>query len=282
MKKLTFEIKINAPASKVWQVLWYDATYRKWTSAFTEGSYAVSDWKEGSKIQFLSPDGGGMYSKIDVSKPNELMSFEHIGVIKNFEEQPLDEETKAWSGCKENYYLTETNDSTHLKVEVEVDENSIAYMSKAFPQSLDIVKELSEQPVVITVETTVEAPIEKIWDHWTNPEHITKWNNASDDWHTPRATNDLKVGGKFTARMESRDGSNGFDFEGTYTSVEPDKKIEYHMTDGRKVKIDFAKEDDKYKVIESFEAENEFPLEMQRGGWQSILDNFKKYTESNS
>ena len=282
MKKLKFEININAPAAKVWQVLWYDATYRKWTSAFHEGSYAVSDWKEGSKIQFLSPDGGGMYSKITASKPNEFMSFEHIGMVKNFEEQPLDEETKSWSGSKENYYLTETNCTTLLKVELDTTEDFIDYMNKTFPKALATVKELAEQPVVITVETTVAAPIGRIWEHWTEPKHITKWNNASDDWHTPRASNDLKVGGKFLSRMEARDGSVGFDFEGTYTTVEPNKKIEYHMADGRKVRVDFAKQGDTCKVIESFDAENENPLELQRGGWQTILDNFKKYTEKNS
>ncbi len=133
---------------------------------------------------------------------------------------------------------------------------------------------------IITVETTVAAPIEKIWAYWTEPTHIVNWNNASDDWHTPRATNDLQVGGRFLSRMEARDGSFGFDFSGTYTAVEPYKRIAYIIDDGRKVQIDFIPEGDNYKIVEAFEAEETHTIEMQQGGWQSILNNFKKDVET--
>jgi len=133
----------------------------------------------------------------------------------------------------------------------------------------------------ITVQTTVNAPIEKVWKFWTEPGHIIHWNNASDDWHTPRAENDLRVGGKFSARMKAKDGSFGFDFSGDYTNVVEHKTIEYTMGDGRKVKIDFSSEGNATKVVETFDAENTHPVEMQRSGWQAILDNFKKYTEIN-
>jgi uncharacterized protein YndB with AHSA1/START domain len=132
----------------------------------------------------------------------------------------------------------------------------------------------------ITVQTTVEAPLEKVWNAWTKPEHITQWNNASDDWHTPKASNDLRVGGKFSATMAARDGSASFDFEGIYSNVKPNQLIEYAMSDGRTVKVVFEAAGTKTRVIETFDAENENPIEMQRGGWQAILDNFKKYTES--
>jgi uncharacterized protein YndB with AHSA1/START domain len=272
MKKLEFNISINATPAKVWQVLWNDSTYRQWTSAFTEGSYAVSDWKEGGKIQFLAPDGGGMYSKIAVSKPNELMSFEHIGEIKNFEEQPLTDETKAWSGAKENYYLTEENGNTALKVEVDLTGEFEEYFSKAFPKALALVKEIAEKPIVITIETTVAAPVTKVWENWKNPQHIIKWNNASED---------LRTGGKFLSRMAAKDGSMSFDFTGTYTAVEQQKKIEYNIADGRKVSVSFVNNGNTTKVVEAFEAETMNTLELQRGGWQSILNNFKKYTEEN-
>ncbi len=132
----------------------------------------------------------------------------------------------------------------------------------------------------ITVVATVNAPIETVWDCWTNPKHITKWNNASDDWHTPHAENDLRVGGKFLSRMESRDGSMGFDFVGTYEEVIEYKMIAYTMEDGRKVEISFVSEDGKTtKVTETFDPENENTLELQQTGWQAILDNFKKYAE---
>ncbi len=131
----------------------------------------------------------------------------------------------------------------------------------------------------ITIESTIKAPIEKVWKYWTSPEHITKWNTASDDWHTPRAENDLRVGGKFLSRMEAKDGSFGFDFEGVYDQVVIHEKIAYSMSDGRTVETTFTKDGDKTKVISTFDAENQNSLEMQRGGWQAILDNFKKYVE---
>lgn len=134
-------------------------------------------------------------------------------------------------------------------------------------------------PTIITVETTVNAPAEKVWKYWSEPEHITKWNAASEDWHTPTATNDLREGGTFTSRMEAKDGSMGFDFGGTYTKVIEHKQIDYTMSDGRKVSITFDEVDGHTHITESFDAESENPVEMQRAGWQAILNNFKKYAE---
>lgn len=139
----------------------------------------------------------------------------------------------------------------------------------------------TKERTVITVETTVNAPAEKAWEYFTKPEHVIKWNNASDDWHTPRGENNLRVGGNFSYRMEAKDGSFGFDFGGTYDAVTPNKYIEYTMSDGRKVKVTFTTDGNKTKVSESFEAEGTHSIEMQRDGWQAILDNFKKYTEGN-
>ena len=133
----------------------------------------------------------------------------------------------------------------------------------------------------ITVKNTVKAPIEKVWKYWTAPEHITKWNNASDDWHSPAAENDLRVGGKFSARMEAKDGSMGFDFAGVYDEVKPHQRIAYTLGDGRRVNVDFTSNGKETDVSETFEAEDTHSIDMQRGGWQAILDNFKKYTESN-
>jgi uncharacterized protein YndB with AHSA1/START domain len=133
----------------------------------------------------------------------------------------------------------------------------------------------------ITIENVINAPVEKVWKLWTIPEHITKWNNASDDWHTLRAENDLRAGGKFLSRMEARDGSFGFDFWGVYDQVDTHQLIEYTLGDGRKVIIYFTVESNKTKVVVTFEAENTNSIELQRGGWQAILDNFKKYVEVN-
>jgi uncharacterized protein YndB with AHSA1/START domain len=136
------------------------------------------------------------------------------------------------------------------------------------------------QNTIITVTSSVNAPVDKVWKHWTTPESITKWNNASDDWHTPRAENDLRNNGRFSYRMEARDGSMGFDFEGTYDEIVKNEKIQYTIGDGRKVEIIFIPGGSKTDIVESFEAENLHPIDQQRKGWQSILDNFKKFTES--
>lgn len=135
---------------------------------------------------------------------------------------------------------------------------------------------------LITVQTIIHSPINNVWEKWTNPNDIIKWNNASDDWHTTRAENDVRTGGKFLSRMEAKDGSMGFDFAGVYDNIKTNELIEYTITDGRKVKITFTTaEAGKTKVVETFEAEAINPVELQRGGWQAILDNFKKYTELN-
>jgi uncharacterized protein YndB with AHSA1/START domain len=281
MKNLEFSISINAPASKVWQVLWFDTTYRKWTSVYHEGSHAVSDWNEGSKIQFLGPNGSGMFSVIEKSIPNQFMAFKHLGEVVNFEEQPNSDESKLWSGSMETYTLNEVDGVTTLICKTDILEKHLDYFETTTPKALQLVKELAENRVVIQVETEVNAPIEKVWDYWTNPQHIMNWNAASDDWHTTRAENDLKVGGKFTSRMEAKDGSFGFDFGGTYTAIEVNSQIEYHLEDDRKVKINFIENEQNVKVIEAFDAEEENAYELQQAGWQAIMNNFKKYIESN-
>jgi uncharacterized protein YndB with AHSA1/START domain len=133
----------------------------------------------------------------------------------------------------------------------------------------------------ITVQATVNAPIEKVWKFWSEPEHITQWCQASDDWHAPYAENDLKTNGKFKTTMAAKDGSFSFDFGGVYSKVDKHKVIEYEMEDGRKVRVQFEELGDSTQITETFDPENTNPLEMQRGGWQAILDNFKKHTEGN-
>jgi uncharacterized protein YndB with AHSA1/START domain len=139
--------------------------------------------------------------------------------------------------------------------------------------------EMTEQ---ITVETSINASREAVWDIFNDPKHIVKWNNASPDWHSPRAENDLRVGGTFNTRMEAKDGSQGFDFTGIYDEVVPLEKIAYTMSgaDARKATVTFGDMGNNTHVIVSFDPENENPIEMQRAGWQAILDNLKAYVES--
>lgn len=139
--------------------------------------------------------------------------------------------------------------------------------------------EATKNTTAITVEATVKAGIEKVWNAWTKPEHITKWCQASNDWHAPAATNDVRTGGKFSTTMAAKDGSVSFDFAGEYSNVIPHQLMEYVLGDGRTVKIKFSNQGDETHITETFDAENIHSLEMQQAGWQAILDNFKKYTE---
>lgn len=133
----------------------------------------------------------------------------------------------------------------------------------------------------ITVQTKVNASIEKVWEYWTKPKHIMNWNNASDDWYTPNATNELIVDGKFNYIMASKDGSMSFDFWGIYTKIIPMQKITYTLGDDRAVEINFETTENQIVVTEIFEAETENTIELQQQGWQAILNNFKEYTENN-
>jgi uncharacterized protein YndB with AHSA1/START domain len=133
---------------------------------------------------------------------------------------------------------------------------------------------------IITVKVTVNAPIDKVWEAWTKPEHIIHWNHASDDWHSPKATNDFRAGGKFSYTMAAKDGSVSFDFEGIYDVVKTNELIAYTLGDSRVVKIEFSETNGATQIVEAFETETENTQELQRFGWQAILDNFKKYCES--
>ncbi|TGL44621.1 SRPBCC family protein [Leptospira perdikensis] len=136
------------------------------------------------------------------------------------------------------------------------------------------------KPNQITVQSTISADNKKVWDYYTQPEHIIHWNFAADDWQCPWAKNDLRVGGKYSARMEAKDGSFGFEFEATYDNIVDQKSFTYTMEDGRKASVALETVGNKTEVTVKFDAEDQNPIEMQQGGWQAILDNFKKYVES--
>lgn len=133
----------------------------------------------------------------------------------------------------------------------------------------------------VTVTATVHADRKKVWDYYNRPEHITKWNFADPSWHCPSASNDLRVGGKYAARMEAKDGSFGFDFEAIYDEVVDGEKFTYTMPNGRQASVSFKKNGDQTEVDVTFDPETENPIEMQKNGWQAILNNFKSYTEAN-
>lgn len=132
----------------------------------------------------------------------------------------------------------------------------------------------------ITVETLVAAPIESVWDAWVTPEHIKHWNFATDTWCCPGAETDLRVGGAFKYRMEAKDGSFGFDFEGVFTKIEPPRALHFALGDDRHVAVEFTQTEHDTRVVETFDAEDENSAELQKQGWQSILDRFKHYVEA--
>ncbi len=136
-----------------------------------------------------------------------------------------------------------------------------------------------DQKPVITIRVKLKTSVEKVWECFIEPEHIKQWNNATEDWHTPYAENNLIIGGRFLSRMEVKDGSFGFDFSGVYNDVKQYKSIVYTIDDGRKVTVTFRSLGSETEVIEAFEAEDTNSIELQRSGWQSILDNFARYTE---
>ena len=283
MIKITFSAAIHALKQRVWYVLWEKSFYEQWTSLFAEGSTVKTDgWKEGTKVLFVDPNNSGMLSIVAANKPYEFMSFRHIGMVNNGVEDTESEAVKSWAGATENYTLKEESGFITLTVDMEITEEHKDYFNTTWPKALDKIKELAEAKSMITVSTTVSSPIEKVWDSWTNPAHIVNWNNASDDWHTPKASNDLRKDGRFTFTMAAKDGSFSFDFGGTYTSVEPQQKISYIMDDGRVATVRFEQEGNAVKITEEFQAENIHSLEMQEAGWQAILNNFKKYTEGHS
>jgi uncharacterized protein YndB with AHSA1/START domain len=280
MKKLTFSIDIKALKQKVWYSLWDEENFENWTSVFCEDSSNISDWNEGSKIYFLDPNGNGMNSKVTINKPFETMVLNHYGELKDFKELPLTEETKAWSGSEERYDITEKDGVTTVSATVDVVEKYFDYFNDVFPKALEKVKSIAESETkTVTVKTTLNKPLDEVWNKFTKPEHIVNWNFASDDWHCPKAENNLEVGKTFTSTMASKDGKMSFDFVGTYQEIVPKKKLVYTIADGRKVTVKLDVLDNKVILTENFAPENRNSEDMQRGGWQAILDNFKKYTE---
>jgi len=276
MQTLAFSIPIQAAPETVWFVLWNDELYRKWTAAFSEGSYAVSTWQPASRIHFLGPDGKGMYANIEVMKAPQSMRFRHLGEIQNFEEMPP---SADWSDAFETYELKPNDGGTLLSVSVETLEAYAGAFEQMFPKALALVKTISES-FQIQISAHILADIETVWHCYTQPEHITKWNQASEDWHTPHAETDLQTGGQFIQRMEAKDGSMGFDFKGTYDVVQPFSQIAYHMEDGRKVSVAFIETETGTHVTLAFDPEFENSFELQYAGWSAIMESFRSYVEN--
>lgn len=286
MKKNYFSVHINASPSRVWDAVIGDQSYREWTEVFSPGSHFKGSWAEGSKIYFLAPNEAGemegMSSVIVKNTPHEFISIQHVGFMRGDVEDTESDEVKKWTPAYENYLLKEVNGGTEFQVEIDVAAEYENYFQDTWPLALNRLKQVAEGQTQnqITVQASIKAPLEKVWDTWVKPEHIMQWCAASADWEVPYAENDLREGGTFKTTMAAKDKSMSFDFEGTYTGVRHHELIQYEMSDGRKVTVQFIQFPDAIKVIETFDADTQNPAEAQRMGWQSILDNFKQYVGS--
>ncbi|PKM84245.1 MAG: hypothetical protein CVU86_08255 [Firmicutes bacterium HGW-Firmicutes-11] len=291
MKKIQQSIIIDAPREMVWAAIINQHKFRIWCAEFAPGSYFDGDWQLGQSIKFLgkAEDGQlmGMQAEIAVSEHLKRISIRHYALINGDAVDSDSDEAKKWVPAYENYELESVSpQSTRFSVDVDINEEYLADMAEAWSKALQKLKEVCEDNLApfasITVSIEIQESMEKVWLCWTGPECIKKWNHALDSWHCPTATNDLRVGGRFSYNMAARDGSVSFDFAGTYTEVVFGERITSQLDDGRMVWVSFEASDSDYtKVVETFEAENENTLELQRNGWQSILDNFKKVVEEN-
>jgi len=286
MEKLHLSININAPTEKVWFTMLYDATYRIWAEVFYKGSYFEGNWDQGSEMKFLAKDEqgnlGGMLGKIKENKLFESISIEYIANIVNGVEDTTSDMAKLILGAHENYTFKNNNDgTTELSIDMDLNAEMKAMLEPMWKTALQKLKELAEtKPDNVTIEATIDAPMQLVWETWTKPEHIVNWAFASDDWEALSAENDLRKNGKFTTVMAAKDKSFQFPFGGVYTNVKENELIEYILGDGRYAKITFTQTPEGVKVSENFEIEGSNPKEMQKAGWQAIMDNFKKYTLS--
>jgi len=288
MKKLNLEIEINASRENVWDAIVDKKKYSLWTSAFGETSHFEGGWNKGDTIQFLAfnKEGQkmGMIAEIAESRFPEYISIKHLGTILNGVEDTTSDEVKKWAPAFENYTFEKSGEiKTLFKLDMDAADEYYDMFLQMWPNALTLLKEVSEEnngtATKITVETTINAPLEKVWEAWTKPEHVIHWNHASDDWHCPKAVNNLTQNGKFSYTMASKDGKISFDFEGIFSLIKEPETIHYLLGDGRTVEILFTETDGQVKVVETFEAEQINSVELQRAGWQSILNNFKLYVE---
>lgn len=291
MKKIQQSITITTPPEVVWAAIINDKKFRLWCDAFEPGSHFVGGWQQGQSIQFLMKDDQGqlhgMQSEVAVSEHPSRLTIHNVGVVNDGVIDAESDEAKKWINTYETYELKPiTPQSTLFTVDVDVHEEYFADMSDAWNRALLKLKELCEKNlapfVPITVTTDVRAAVEKAWLGWTSAESVKRWNHASDDWHCPAASNDLRVGGRFTYTMAALNGRISFDFSGTYTEVVQNERITSQLDDGCMVWVTFtAAGPENTRVTEVFEAENEHLLDLQRDGWQAILDNYKKIVEAN-
>ncbi len=287
MKLLELKQMIKSPVNQVWETIIGKETYPNWTKVFGGSSEFVGEWKEGEKVYFVGSANGetaGMVSMIEKLVEGKYISIIPIGMFMGKIENAVISNENEWIGSSESYTLIQDGENTIFELKANIPDEFFYSFSDMWKRGLLRLANLCESGNIkkISITTTVNSTIESVWDAWTNPHHITKWAFASDDWESPIAKNEIKNDGKFLTRMQSKADPNiGFDFTGQYMEVQEKKYINYIIDDGRFVEIIFEEVDCGIKISQTFEAEQENSVELQRAGWQSILDNFKYYVEKN-
>lgn len=282
MKRIHLERGFKSSPEHLWEMIVDPDHYRNWTTAFHEGSDFDGQWVKGHKISFISEDEKGlqtgMLSVIEDCTYPSFISIKHIGLVMNGIEDYDSEETKRWTPAYENYTLRVSGDGGCLfeldqdMAEEEV-QGFIAMWEKGFDYMQNLVDTQTALGKVITLREKSSLTPEEIWLKLVTPEKVMTWNFASEDWHCPKASNALKIGGEFHYEMASKDGEISFDFWGTYTEIEPSKKLYFTLGDGRSVRIDLIEKPYGTLIEERFEAETTNSLDLQRQGWQNILSN---------
>lgn len=285
MIRIHIEKTFHISPELLWELVVDPENYSFWTESFSEGSEFVGDWTKGSNIRFVAEDENGkesgMLSEIVESQWPEFISIKHVGIVMNGVNDYDSPLAQGWSGIFENYKFIPQEDGTSIfSVEQELPEEQAEEFKINWEKSFDRMAELIETKAdfgkVITLREKSSHRPEVIWERLVTPEKVMTWNYPSEDWHSPHAENNLEVGGEFHYEMAAKDGSESFDFWGTYTQIEAPKKLSFVLGDGRTVHIDIMDKPYGCLIEERFEAEQKNNLNLQRQGWQNILKNLAR------
>ncbi len=289
MKKFTKSIEIAADQRTVWETVVDPLKYEAWAENFGKGSHFEGGWNTGDAIRFLARNDegqlGGVVSRIAESRYPEFLSIQHMGIVNDGVEDVNSEMAREWANFFENYHMDPVEEGRmRFTVDMGIGEEYMDMFDDMWPSALDSIKNISEEcyrkPMSITVRAVVQRPLPQVWAAFTQPEHITGWNFASDDWYCPKAENHPEAGGRFVYTMSAKDGSVAFDFSGTYSEVVFHERIGSSLDDGRALSVIFKNVAEGVLVEETFTAEGENTLWLQRQGWQAILKNFAAYVET--
>lgn len=289
MKTINQSIEIQATKETIWASIVNVNKYKVWAESFHEGSTFEGIWQKGAKLKFLANDEKGepmgMISEVVVFDHLKDISIQPLGFFGGGEEDFSSDELQKWTPTLESYHIETVSEGVQkFSVTQTVPDEYFDMLNDSWKPALEKLKEVCEKNLcafhAITIEATINGSVDDAWLYWITPEKMMKWNFASEDWHCPRASVDLRVGGDFTATMAAKDGSMAFDFGGTYTEIIDKKRLYNQLGDGRMMWVDFeVLSPTQVKVVETFEAEGENSLDMQRAGWQAILNNYKKAIE---